>query len=86
MKPRGVERVDSGFSLAPRKEAGLFRPPYYKANGEVAEWSIASDSKSDEPARVPGVRIPPSPPLWKTSEERLQSKGLNFLRIEGRVS
>lgn len=24
-------------------------------------WSIASDLKSDEPVRVPGVRIPPSP-------------------------
>ncbi len=29
--------------------------------GEVAEWSIASDLKSDEPLRVPGVRISPSP-------------------------
>src|SRR3989344_5568360 len=31
-------------------------------HGEVAEWSNASDSKSDVPARVPWVRIPPSPP------------------------
>src|SRR5262249_25260422 len=34
-------------------------------------WSIAPDSKSGVPARVPGVRIPPSPPtifspeLWR---------------------
>ncbi len=30
--------------------------------GEVPEWSIGSVSKTDVPARVPGVRIPPSPP------------------------
>ena len=29
----------------------------------MAEWSNAPDSKSGEPARVPGVRIPPSPPF-----------------------
>ncbi len=31
--------------------------------GEVAEWSIASDSKSEVPSGVPWVRIPPSPPV-----------------------
>ena len=31
--------------------------------GEVAEWSKAVDSKSIVRLRVPGVRIPPSPPL-----------------------
>ena len=30
--------------------------------GEVAEWSKAVDSKSIVRSRVPGVRIPPSPP------------------------
>ena len=30
--------------------------------GEMAEWSIAADSKSVVPLRVPGVRIPLSPP------------------------
>ena len=30
--------------------------------GEVAEWSKAVDSKSIVRLRVPGVRIPPSPP------------------------
>src|SRR6185295_7018739 len=34
----------------------------FASRGEVAEWSIAADSKSVVPARVPGVRIPPSPP------------------------
>ncbi len=31
--------------------------------GEVAEWSIAAVLKTAEPVRVPGVRIPPSPPV-----------------------
>lgn len=30
--------------------------------GEVAEWSNASDSKSDIRVTVSGVQIPPSPP------------------------
>jgi hypothetical protein len=33
-------------------------------HGEVAEWSNASDSKSDLRAIVTGVRIPPSPPYF----------------------
>lgn len=32
-------------------------------HGEVAEWSIAPHSKCGVRASVPGVRIPPSPPL-----------------------
>jgi hypothetical protein len=35
--------------------------------GEMAEWLIALDSKSSVPARVPGVQIPLSPPLWPPS-------------------
>ncbi len=31
--------------------------------GEVSEWSIVSDSKSDVRESGPGVRIPPSPRL-----------------------
>ena len=31
--------------------------------GEVAEWPNVTDSKSVVPERVPGVRIPPSPPF-----------------------
>ena len=42
------------------KEFQEFYPP-----GEVAEWSNASDSKSDVLVRVPWVRIPPSPPCKK---------------------
>jgi hypothetical protein len=30
--------------------------------GEVAEWSMAVVLKTTVPGRVPGVRIPPSPP------------------------
>ena len=37
-------------------------PPYLRAPGEVPEWSNGPDSKSGVPVRVPGVRIPPSPP------------------------
>ena len=35
----------------------------FQARGEVAEWSIASHSKCEVRASVPGVRIPPSPPV-----------------------
>ena len=34
------------------------------SNGEMAEWSKAADLKSVVPSRVPGVRIPLSPPVW----------------------
>jgi hypothetical protein len=33
-------------------------------SGEVTEWSKVHDWKSCVPARVPRVRIPPSPPLF----------------------
>ena len=35
--------------------------PYNEDSGEVAEWSNALVSKTNVPARVPRVRIPPSP-------------------------
>ena len=49
-----------------------FRLPFWRTRptfrrsctGEVAEWSIVPDSKSGVPARVPRVRIPPSPPAF----------------------
>ena len=41
--------------------------------GEVAEWSIASDLKSDEPLRVPGVRISPSP-YHNCSQRQIRSR------------
>jgi hypothetical protein len=34
-----------------------------KKDGEVAEWSNAPASKAGVPERVPGVRIPASPPI-----------------------
>ena len=47
--------------------------------GEVAEWSKAVDSKSIVRLRVPGVRIPPSPPsivtLWSSSLKWICSTG-----------
>ena len=33
-----------------------------KYDGEVAEWLMAPVLKTGVPERVPGVRIPPSPP------------------------
>ena len=45
----------------PRRSPGPDRIPPVR-RGEMAEWSIAADSKSVELARVPGVRIPLSPP------------------------
>ena len=42
------------------------------ADGEVAEWSNAPDSKSGVAERSPGVRIPPSPPCaaWRQCGKR----------------
>ena len=39
------------------------RDPHTPACGEVAEWSIAPHSKCGVRVTVPGVRIPPSPPV-----------------------
>ncbi len=43
----GVERLRIGFSLA-RPQDGQFVQPS-QGYGEMAEWSIAADSKSAEP-------------------------------------
>src|SRR5258708_5043861 len=43
-----------------------YQTPYncrFERAGEVAEWSIAADSKSVVRFSGPGVRIPPSPPF-----------------------
>ena len=48
--------------------------------GEVAEWSIVPDSKSGEPARVPGVRIPPSPPVDRYRGPRCCATGIVLTR------
>jgi hypothetical protein len=40
-------------------------PPHHPKRGEVPEWSNGAVSKTVEPARVPWVRIPPSPPFWR---------------------
>ena len=46
--------------------------------GEVAEWSIASHSKCEVLARVPGVRIPPSPPLGTNHLRTKQSTAAHW--------
>ena len=48
--------------------------------GEVPEWSIGSVSKTEVPARVPGVRIPPSPPICPRSGGR-NGKGRGQARL-----
>ena len=49
-------------------------------DGEVAEWSIAAVLKTAEPARVPGVRIPLSPP-----KKQMRPEGLIFFRRDARA-
>ena len=44
------------------RPAPPMRGAFYQC-GEVPEWSIGAVSKTVEPARVPRVRIPPSPPF-----------------------
>jgi len=69
LAPRGFWVTGSATTSAP------CRPPSRQTNarpteqrtailvdGEMAEWTIASVLKTVEPARVPGVRIPLSPP------------------------
>ncbi len=60
----------------PRTECLLDGASFGGITGEVAEWSKAPDSKSGVAARLPWVRIPPSPP-WN---ERRNS-GVLFLCI-----
>ena len=57
--PRGLGACRPRCYLAPRPCIRARAEP----RGEVAEWSIAPHSKCGVPATVPGVRIPPSPPL-----------------------
>ncbi len=59
--------------LRPRRQRlkALLRRKAPLASGEVAEWSIAPHSKCGVLARVPGVRIPPSPPAPSMSKNRM---------------
>ena len=49
--------------------------------GEVAEWSIASHSKCEVLARVPGVRIPPSPPVNVLKYNKIFVFDVDFLEL-----
>jgi hypothetical protein len=64
---RRFKRERSGASDEARasavSQAGCRGPRRFK-NGEVAEWSMAVVLKTTVPGRVPGVRIPPSPPAF----------------------
>ena len=46
----------------------------------MAEWPNVTDSKSVVPERVPGVRIPPSPPLGAAQDftQRSRKRDENF--------
>ena len=52
----------------PRKIASSIAP------GEVAEWLMAPVLKTGVPERVPGVRIPPSPPDFESKGLRAQKE------------
>ena len=51
-----------------------FMSPLPTNHGEVAEWSNAAVLKTVEVSKVPGVRIPPSPPFL--SLQRTQDTSL----------
>ena len=52
-------------SILPHTVLAFPQKKYFPPNdpGEVTEWPNVTDSKSVVPETVPGVRIPPSPPL-----------------------
>ena len=59
-----------------------------RANGRVAEWLKAPDSKSDVVARLPWVQIPPLPPLVfpKKSEDFSDKRGEKWPSVSESVS
>ena len=75
MRPAGVRPRQSGRikSVVLRRRAPPITEP--TSYGEVAEWSNAADSKSVVRLRVPGVRIPPSPP------SRSSTASCNILKV-----
>ena len=56
---------------------------YERRLGEVAEWSNAAVLKTVEPLRVPGVRIPPSPPGLNISKKLESNKFIQLRAIFG---
>ena len=61
---RKASALRGAASRAKRPETPLARISRVVCGpGEVAEWSIAPHSKCGVRASVPGVRIPPSPPV-----------------------
>jgi hypothetical protein len=58
-----VNRVPFGAWQVPIASLSSPARPTFTPCGEVAEWSIAPHSKCGVRASVPGVRIPPSPPV-----------------------
>ena len=61
---RSTLRTARAPCYSPRRPNATERSPASpRGPGEVAEWSIAPHSKCGVRASVPGVRIPPSPPI-----------------------
>ena len=52
----------------------------------MPEWSIGSVSKTEVPARVPGVRIPPSPPIATREAGDMNAEGRPQARLGQRSS
>ena len=83
MRPRAGLRMagPSSGHFFPRKPL-RFNPHRSKSpahhtrkRGEVPEWSNGAVSKTVEPARVPWVRIPPSPPLRNNGGHSARRRG-----------
>ena len=66
--------ADGAFLSTLRQMAGTV-PDGPPDTGEVAEWSNARAWKARVLAREPGVRIPPSPPIF-SSERRILTTDL----------
>src|SRR4051794_29249835 len=75
-RPRGILGPAPCLARHPRLElartAGEESPQM--APGEVAEWSNAPHSKCGIGASLSGVRIPPSPPLFKSLSATFSSR------------
>ena len=56
----------------------LFCFPCASTSGEVAEWFKALVLKTSGPERVPGVRIPPSPPFFAASRSTRKFLNIRF--------
>src|SRR3984957_2943613 len=71
MNPRDGGRRAAQAAPGPDGGSGCRHADPPSFTGEMAEWLKALDSKSSVPARVPGVRIPLSPPSRWFAHQRI---------------